>query len=63
MKEGKGIESKFTMREASYIYWNNVNELVDRLRLLISLKSAGHSGYTNEIISIIEKLREENVVE
>lgn len=44
-----------------FTYWNDSNELVSRLRLLVS--SAGHTGHNNEIISIIEELREANVIE
>lgn len=46
----------------SYSYWNDPNELVDRLRLLIASKTAGHSGHTNEIMSIIEELREAGII-
>lgn len=46
-----------------YKYWDNPNELVDRLRLLIASQSAGHTGHNNEIISIIEELREANIIE
>lgn len=46
-----------------FSYWNDPNELVDRLRLLISSTSAGHTGHNNEIISIIEELRESNIIE
>lgn len=42
----------------SYKYWNDPNELVDRLRLLIASQEAGHSGHNNEIISIVEELKE-----
>jgi hypothetical protein len=41
-----------------YEYWDDPNELVDRLRLLIASRDAGHSGHENEILSIIEELRE-----
>lgn len=41
-----------------YIYWDNPNELVDRLKLLIASKQAGNTGLDNEIIAIIEELRE-----
>lgn len=44
-------------------YWDDANELVDRLRLLVSSTSAGHTGHSNEIISIIEELREANLIE
>lgn len=46
-----------------YKYWDNVNELCDRLQLLIASKQAGHTGHDNEIISIIEELREARVIE
>lgn len=56
---------QFKLKNAagSYTYWNDPNELVDRLRLLISSTSAGHSGHQNEIVSIIEELREANIIE
>lgn len=49
--------------KVDYKYWNNPNELVDRLRLLIASQSAGHTGHNNEVIAIIEELREENIIE
>lgn len=45
-----------------YKYWNNINELVDRLRILIASKSAGNNSLDNEIIAIIEELREERII-
>lgn len=44
-------------------FWDNPNELVDRLRLLISSTSVGHNNHNNEIISIIEELKEVNIIE
>lgn len=41
-----------------YVYWDDPNELVDRLRLLIAEKVAGNSSHINEIHSIVEELRE-----
>lgn len=41
-----------------YSYWDNPNELCDRLRLLLASQDAGHTGHANEIASIIEELRE-----
>lgn len=41
-----------------YVYWDDPNELVDRLRLLMAERSAGNPSHTNEIHSIIEELRE-----
>jgi hypothetical protein len=35
---------------------------VERLKLLCASKQAGNTGVDNEIISIIEELREENII-
>ena len=40
------------------VYWDYPNELVDRLRLLVSEQQAGNKIHTNEILSITEDLRE-----
>jgi len=44
--------------KTDYVYWDDPNELVERLRLLIAEQSAGNLSHTNEIHSIIEELRE-----
>lgn len=54
---GQGMMMMTTNRPL-YEYWDDPNELVDRLRLLIASRDAGHSGHENEILSIIEELRE-----
>lgn len=41
-----------------YVYWDDPNELVDRLQLLVAEQSAGNNNHINEIHSIIEELRE-----
>lgn len=46
-----------------YVYWDDVNELVDRLRLLMASTTAGHTGHDNEIASIIEELREAEIIQ
>lgn len=45
-----------------YVHWNDPNELVDRLRLLIASQTAGNTSHSNEIISIIEELREARII-
>lgn len=45
-----------------YIYWDDPNELVDRLRLLMASQSAGNPSHNNEIMSIIEELREAKII-
>lgn len=49
-------------RHIEYIYWNNARELINRLRLLHASKLAGNTGHDNEILSIIEELREEGII-
>ncbi|XP_015124354.1 uncharacterized protein LOC107046280 [Diachasma alloeum] len=45
-----------------YVYWDDPNELVDRLRLLMVSQSAGNMSHTNEIMSILEELREAGII-
>ena len=45
-----------------YIYWDDPNELVDRLRLLMASQAAGNPSHNNEILSIIEELREAKIL-
>lgn len=62
LRKGTGLILKDNKINTEYVYWDNINELVDRLRLLIASSAAGHTGHNNEIISIIEELREANVI-
>lgn len=48
--------------KVNYTYWDDPNELIDRLRLLLASTSAGHTGHNNEIISIIEELHEAKII-
>lgn len=63
----KFLQSQFMIADKrknnTYTYWDNPNELVERLRLLIASQSAGHTGHTNEIISIIEELKEAKIIQ
>ena len=45
-----------------YVYWDDPNELVDRLRLLLASQAAGNPSHNNEIISIIEELWEAGII-
>uniref|UniRef100_A0ABD2XRC7 DUF8207 domain-containing protein n=1 Tax=Trichogramma kaykai TaxID=54128 RepID=A0ABD2XRC7_9HYME len=45
-----------------FVYWNDPNELVDRLRLLVAERSAGNNAHDNEITSIIEEVREDGYI-
>jgi hypothetical protein len=72
-RQGKGLPSlsanglQHMMQEKScadsFKYWNDTNELVDRLRLLVASQSAGHTGHNNEIVSILEELQEAKIIE
>lgn len=46
----------------NYKYWNNVEELVDRLVLLHAARGAGNDTHTNEIVAIEEELREADII-
>ncbi|KAE9522111.1 hypothetical protein AGLY_017499 [Aphis glycines] len=51
---GTGVQ----LQTHNLVYWNDPNELVDRLRLLLASQSAGNTGVSNEILSIFEELYE-----
>lgn len=59
LTEGEGLTIKKKFKKyTDYVYWDDPNELVERLKLLIASKDAGNTGVNNEIISIVEELRE-----
>ena len=65
---GSGIKTnipsgtKLTNNEIDYVYWDDPNELVDRLQLLDASRRAGNNAHDNEILSIIEELREAGLI-
>lgn len=65
-KEGFGIlptsRKVIKKKVEHFVYWDSANELVDRLRLLMGSRAAGHSGHDNEILSIIEELKESKII-
>jgi hypothetical protein len=58
-KTGRSIDARAVL----YEYWDDPNELVDRLRLLLASDAAGNIANTNEILSIIEELQEDGIIE
>lgn len=44
------------------VYWDDPNELIERLKLLVASKDAGNSNHDNEIIAIIEELKEADII-
>lgn len=61
--QGHGMLMEYNDNPINYVYWDDPNELVERLRLLVASKEAGHKGHINEINSIIEELQEANIIE
>lgn len=49
-------------REVDYIYWNDINELVERYIVLCLAENAGNNSVQNEKASIIAELKEEGVI-
>lgn len=61
--KGKGLPLlKKWRKNVDFVYWDDPNELVERLKLLIASRDAGNTGLDNEIISIIEELRESKLI-
>jgi|UniRef100_V5I8K9 hypothetical protein len=58
----KGGLLNLSNRKVDYVYFDDPNELIDRLRLLIASEAAGNDKHNNEIISIIEELREAKII-
>lgn len=63
-KSGSGIEMDFVPYNENVVYefYDDPNELCERLRLLIASKAAGNSNHSQEINSIISELREAGVI-
>jgi hypothetical protein len=63
ISEGKGLKlMKNLKNNTDYIYWDDPNELVERLKLLFASRDAGNTGLDNEIIAIIEELQEAGII-
>lgn len=59
--KGEGMQ-QYNQKPVEYIYWDDPNELVERLRLLIASRSSGNNAHVNEINSIVEELRERKII-
>ena len=65
VKKGAGSvprAMRVTDDKIDYVHWDDPNELVDRLRLLLASRQAGNNAHENEILSIIEELREAGLI-
>lgn len=65
-RTGRGLFMPCNMflnnNKIDYVHWDDPNELVDRLRLLEASRQAGNNAHDNEILSIIEELREAGLI-
>ncbi|XP_050064525.1 uncharacterized protein LOC126553400 isoform X1 [Aphis gossypii] len=61
VKRGSGLY-KDVIPQTQLVYYDDPNELVTRLNLLTSSQNVGNTGVNNEIISILEELRERNII-
>jgi len=64
--KGKGLALPMLVKpdyKPEYMYWDDPNELVERLRLLTASYQAENTAHSNEIMSILEELREANYFE
>lgn len=63
LPQGKGIKLlKSVKKDTDLVYWDDPNELVERLKLLLASRDAGNTGLDNEIIAIIEELHEAGII-
>lgn len=63
LPQGEGIPLlKKVKKDTDYVYWDDPNELVERLKLLLGSRTAGNTGVDNEIIAIIAELKEGGIV-
>lgn len=61
--KGEGLPlTKMWHKDVDIRYWDDPNELVERLKLLTASREAGNTGLDGEIISIIEELRESKII-
>lgn len=61
-KTGYGLMT-LNNKKIEYRHFDDYNELVERLKLLIASQRAGNMNHNNEIESILEELREMKVIE
>jgi len=53
---------KDVIPQTQLVYYDDPNELVTRLNLITSSQIASNTSVNNEIISILEELRERNII-
>lgn len=53
---------KYNKNPIEYKYYDDFNEIVERLKLLLASQAAGNGSHSNEIINLIEELREAGII-
>jgi len=63
-KSGKGLSHAMILNDNAidYMHWDDPNELVNRRRLLDVSHRSGNNAHNNEMLSIIEELREAGLI-
>jgi len=61
-RSGTGLYNMTTGGPIEYKYFDNVNELVDRLRVLMASIEAGNHSHINEVNAILEELVELGII-
>ncbi len=61
---GRGFLRHINNRKLEYVYWDDPNELCERLKLILSAQQNGNTNpeLENEIQRIVEELREANII-
>ena len=59
---GRGLKLTYNTAPIEYMYWDDPNELVDRLKLLIASQQAGNTSNDNEIVAILNELEEAGII-
>lgn len=62
VQTGGELFMNFNENPINYVYFNDINELVTRLRLILASKAAGNNSHNNEFVSIIEELKEADLI-
>lgn len=60
--DGKGLKFVVTNKKRNYQFWDDPNELCERLKLLVGEKSAGNNIHDAEISSILSELKQKKYI-
>jgi hypothetical protein len=60
---GEGLPRFMSLKKShEFVYYDNIEELISRLRILVASRTAGNTSVDNEILNIEEELREAGVI-